>query len=272
MATKKIGIYGELISTANNKVEDLFVIVEEFAIHLLVKNSTRDGFVAFESFEMQDSNDTYQTLLAFVQSNSKLILSYYRRIKFVNNLSPIVLSKKIASNDPSIYNAEIQLLFGNIIDQEVVSNAINDNTEIVYTIPNALQTLLTTMFPTGKWVHYVQYFIENNTNAGVYVQVFGKVALCVIRDENNILLVKYISSTNAADIMYAIMQNTEQLDVKLYNLPVAITGLQESSVSLISDFEKYTSTIQFITNTDEIVGSAFSKEDGQQFYRSYLIF
>lgn len=272
MATKKIGIYGELISTANNKVEDLFVIVEEFAIHLLVKNSTRDGFVAFESFEMQGSNDTYQTLIAFVQSNSNLILSYYRRIKFVNNLSPVVLSKKVASNDPSIYNAEIQLLFGNVIDQEVVSNSINDNTEIIYTIPNALQTLLTTMFPSGKWVHYVQYFIENNNNAGVYVQVFEKVALCIIRDENNILLVKYIPSNNPSDIIYAIMQSTEQLDLKLYNLQVNITGLPENSISILRDFEKYTSSIQFISNTDEIVGSNLNKEDRQQFYRSYLIF
>ena len=272
MATKKLGIYGELISTANNKVEDLYVIVEAFAIHFLVKNTSKDSFVALESFEMNEQTDSYQSLIAFLQNKSNLILSYYRRVRFVNNQSPIVLSKKTTSEDPSIYNAEMQLLFGNVIDQEVVSNAINDNTDIVYTIPNALQTLLTTMFPTGKWVHYVQYFIEKNTQAGVYVQVFGNAALCIIRDENNILLAKYIASTNASDIIYTIMQSTEQMDLKLYDLQVVITGLDGHAETILNQFAKYTSSIQFIPNSDELVGSALKNEEAQQFYLSYLIF
>jgi len=50
MAKKKIGIYGVLESTANNKVEDLYLIVDEYAIAFSVKNNIANTYQCFEYF------------------------------------------------------------------------------------------------------------------------------------------------------------------------------------------------------------------------------
>ena len=50
MAQKKIGIYGTLQSTANNKVEDLYLIVDGQSIIFSVKNTSTNAYVAFEYF------------------------------------------------------------------------------------------------------------------------------------------------------------------------------------------------------------------------------
>ena len=50
MAKKKIGIYGILESTANHKVEDLYIIVDHHSIHFAVKHLESNKYIAFESF------------------------------------------------------------------------------------------------------------------------------------------------------------------------------------------------------------------------------
>ena len=56
MAKKKIGIYTSLDSTFNNKVEDLYLIVDRESIVFSVKNINRNEFVAFEHFENSADN------------------------------------------------------------------------------------------------------------------------------------------------------------------------------------------------------------------------
>lgn len=272
MATKKIGIYGELTSTANNKVEDLFVIVEEQAIHFLIKNIHTDTFVAFESFEMSDPSEGYHSLIAFLQNHSNLILSYYRWVKFVNNLSPIVLTKNKTSEDPLVQNAEIDLLFGNSLEQEFVSNALNDNTDIMYTVPHTVQTLLSRMFPTGKWVHYFQYCIEKHIQAGICVHVFGAKTLFMLRDENNILLAKYIPTTESADILYSLLAIAEQLSIPLEKLSVYCAGLSENAKTYLQPLAHQVASLYFEDYSDAGLGAIMSKESNNHIYQSYLIF
>ena len=73
MAKKKIGIYGVLESTANNKVEDLYLIVDESAIAFAVKNNISNIYQCFEYFVNDPENIGWNQLVAYLQNNSKLI-------------------------------------------------------------------------------------------------------------------------------------------------------------------------------------------------------
>jgi hypothetical protein len=72
MAKKKIGIYTDLVSTFNNKVEDLYLIVDKESIVFSVKNKISNEFVAFEHFVNTPDNIGWHQLIAYLQNNSKL--------------------------------------------------------------------------------------------------------------------------------------------------------------------------------------------------------
>jgi hypothetical protein len=78
MANKKIGFYGKLESTANNKVENLYIIVNNTSIVFVVKNIVKNEFVSIEHFEQTEEASSWSPLLAYLQNNSSLIQNYYK--------------------------------------------------------------------------------------------------------------------------------------------------------------------------------------------------
>jgi hypothetical protein len=73
MAKKNIGIYSNLESTSNHKVEDLYLVVDNNKIVFSVKNKKNNEFVAFEHFSNNQVNTGWHQLVAYLQNNSKLI-------------------------------------------------------------------------------------------------------------------------------------------------------------------------------------------------------
>ena len=94
MAKKKIGIYTTLESTPNNKVEDLYLIVDKESIVFSVKHKQKNEFVAFEHFVNNVDNTGWHQLVAYLQNNSKLIQGVYGNIFFIWNSTRFVLTKK----------------------------------------------------------------------------------------------------------------------------------------------------------------------------------
>ena len=85
MANKKIGFYGKLESTANNKVENLYIIVNNTSIVFVVKHIEKNEFVSIEHFEQTEEASSWSPLLAYLQNNSSLIQNYYKNIFLVIN-------------------------------------------------------------------------------------------------------------------------------------------------------------------------------------------
>ena len=83
MANKKIGFYGKLESTANNKVENLYIVVNNTSIVFIVKNIVKNEFVSIEHFEQTEEATSWSPLLAYLQNNSSLIQNYYKNIFLV---------------------------------------------------------------------------------------------------------------------------------------------------------------------------------------------
>jgi hypothetical protein len=53
------------------------------------------------------------------------------------------------------------------MEEEIQLQKIGQDQVLVYSIPDALSTLLTRSFPTGKWVNYLSSLISSNHNDGV---------------------------------------------------------------------------------------------------------
>ncbi|NBX28812.1 MAG: hypothetical protein EBR55_11340, partial [Chitinophagia bacterium] len=172
MAKKKIGIYGTLESTANHKVEDLYIIVDHQSIHFVVKHLLNNKYVSFESFVNGNDANGFAQLLAYLQNNSKLMHAVYHTVHFVMNGTRVLISKEQSIKDYTIYQNELNMVFGNQADQELLVSSLRNNQVLISSIPDIYQTLLTRAFPTGKWMHYADAVIKEAKEDGVYLYFF----------------------------------------------------------------------------------------------------
>ena len=235
MAKKKIGIYSPLASTPNQKVEDLFLIVDDHSIAFSVKNIEKNTFVAFEYFENEENVEGWGPLMAYLQNNSKLIHAIYRQVHFVLNHSHFIITKKYDSSDPLLYQNELNLLHGQLMDAEIQVNELVNGSMIVFSVPDSLITLLTRTFPIGKWKHYAEWVISTKVgqtaedNGSVQIHLFETNYLLSIQENGNLKNIKYITSSTPDQNCYSILNACQQLGVIPSQMHLQIVGLEHSS-------------------------------------------
>ena len=128
---KKIGVYSVQESTANNKVEDLYLIVDEQSICFVVKNHIDGAIIAFEYFENTTDQNGWNQLLGYLQNNSKLIQSFYRQVQFVMNTKRTVLTRSVSAGADAFYHNEFSLVIGTKMEEELQLQKIGQEQVLV---------------------------------------------------------------------------------------------------------------------------------------------
>ena len=282
MAKKKIGIYSPLASTPNQKVEDLFLIVDDHSIAFSVKNIEKNTFVAFEYFENEENVEGWGPLMAYLQNNSKLIHAIYRQVHFVLNHSHFLITKKYDSSDPLLYQNELNLLHGQLMDVEIQVNELVNGSMIVFAVPDSLITLLTRTFPIGKWKHYAEWVISTKMgqtaedNGSVHIHLFETNYLLSIQDNGNLKNIKYITSSTPDQNCYSILNACQQLGVIPSQMHLQIVGLEHSSNQEMNEswtqLGTYFFTTKVISTPSEGIGESLNKEFPHHRYATYFIF
>ena len=282
MAKKKIGIYSPLASTPNQKVEDLFLIVDDHSIAFSVKNIEKNTFVAFEYFENEENVEGWGPLMAYLQNNSKLIHAIYRQVHFVLNHSHFIITKKYDSSDPLLYQNELNLLHGQFMDAEIQVNELANGSMIVFAVPDSLITLLTRTFPIGKWKHYAEWVISTKVgqtakdNGSVQIHLFETNYLLSIQENGNLKNIKYITSSTPDQNCYSILNACQQLGVIPSQMHLQIVGLEHSSNQEMNEswtqLGTYFFTTKVISTPSEGIGESLNKEFPHHRYATYFIF
>jgi hypothetical protein len=205
MAKKKIGIYGTLESTANHKVEDLYIIVDHQSIHFAVKHLLSNKYISFESFVNGNDANGFAQLLAYLQNNSKLIHAVYHHVYFVMNSARVLISKEQTVKDNTIFQNELSMVYGNQTDHELLISSLQSNQVLVSSIPDIYQTLLTRAFPTGKWIHYANAIINNAVEDGVYLYFFESYYIVLIVHHHAVQFLKYFDESEDAQNVYNVL-------------------------------------------------------------------
>jgi len=272
MAKKKIGIYTELISTFNNKVEDLYLIVDKEGIVFSVKNKLSNQFVAFEHFVNNGENVGWHQLIAYLQNNSKLIQSIFDQIHFVWNNPRFIMTQKMNIQDTLLYQQEIDLVYGSVSDEELYLKPFGEDKMIVFSVPDALSTLLSRSFPLGKWHHYVEYTLTNSDENGVYLYLFeNNYFLKLIKDCKTQLLNYYSlegDDQNCYTILNAcknVFDNTNLVDIKI----IGVNQLQDSFINAVVP---YFNTYELLANSKGEVAASLNKNYPNHIYATYFIF
>lgn len=239
MAKKKIGIYGILESTANHKVEDLYIVVDHQSIHFAVKHLSTNLFISFESFVNGNDQNGFAQLLAYLQNNSKLMHAVYHSVHFVMNGARVLISKEQSIKDHTIYQNELNMVFGNRADQELLVNPLENNQVLISSIPDIYQTLLTRAFPTGKWMHYANAVIKEAKEDGVYLYFFDSYYIVFIKNYNTVQFLKYFDEAEEAQNVYNVLNICKHLQIDPNKSNLILRGYHQDQHHWVVELGNY---------------------------------
>ena len=272
MAKKKIGIYTELESTPNNKVEDLYLIVDKDSIVFSVKNMVKNEFVAFEQFVNSADNAGWHQLVAYLQNNSKLIQHTYGNIYFVWNHPRCLLTQKRKQSDTLLYQQELSLVHGSNNEEELYLTPYDENWVIVFSVPDALSTLLSRSFPTGKWHHFVEFALSSNCDNHALVYLFENYFLVRLTKAGSTKMVKYFPLEGNDQNAYHLLNACNSAGIDLNTTQLSVWGYHQDQHEFIPKLGTFFKTCQIHQAPDAGVGSSLNAQSAQPIYSTYFIF
>jgi hypothetical protein len=269
---KKIGIYGVQESTANNKVEDLYLIVDEQSICFVVKNHIDGEYIAFEYFENTTDQNGWNQLLGYLQNNSKLIQSFYRQVQFVMNTKRTVLTKSVSTGADAFYHNEFSLVVGTKMEEEIQLQKIGQDQVLVYSIPDALSTLLTRSFPTGKWVNYLSSLISSNHTDGVCVAVFNDYFIVLILQNGKPHFVNYFNRSGDEQNQYLVLNACVQANIQPKDSNLNVIGYSAERDVWMQELARYFANAQMQHAPETGIGASLNADYPNHHYAPYFIF
>ncbi len=272
MAQKKIGIYGTLQSTANNKVEDLYLIVDGQSIIFSVKNTSTNAYVAFEYFVNNGEQEGWSQLIAYLQNNSKLMHAFYKQVHFVMNTPRVVLSHTQTNDVTFQYQNELNFVHGIKSDEEIYTSTIGADKLLVFGVPDALSTLLTRAFPTGKWSHYAAHLISITQPTGVYIHLFEYTFCLFIIEDGGIKLLNYAPIEGSDQNSYAVLNSCINTGINTNTTPLLVAGYNEQQHEFIKMVAPYFEKLDIVKAPNEGIGSNLNSAYPHHTYSTYFIF
>ncbi len=272
MAHKKLSVYGNLVSTANNKVENLYLIVDHQSIVFVVKNMLINEFVAIEHFVNTPDQTGWNQLIGFLQNNSTLIHSLFNKIYFVMNGSRMLLTKEHAIEDSLQYANELQLVFGKVQAEEIYATAIDAKHFLVYGVPDELSSLLTRTFPTGKWQHYASYLLQNTSANELQLVLFDTHFIIHIKEQGHTKLLNHYSLSEKDQNIYTVLNACIQAGVNTNTVNLKVIGHPRDHAAFVQTLVPYFMSASFVNVNEAGIGASLNKEFPNSTYAPYLIF
>jgi len=269
---KKIGIYNVQESTANNKVEDLYLIVDEQSICFVVKNHLNGAYIAFEYFENTTEQNGWNQLLGYLQNNSKLIQSFYRQVQFVMNTKRTLLTKSVSTGTDAFYLNEFSLVIGTRMEEELQLQKIGQDQVLVYSVPDALSTLLTRSFPTGKWINYLSCLIASNQGDGVCISVLKDYFILLIILNGKPHFVNYFNKSGNDQNLYLVLNACIQANIQPKDTNLNVIGYSAERDFWMQELASYFAGAHMQQTPDEGIGGQLNTEYPNHPYAPYFIF
>ncbi len=272
MAKKKIGLYSTLESTFNNKVEDLYLIVDNEQIVFSVKNKVNGEFVAFEHFVNSPDNVGWHQLIAYLQNNSKLIQCIFNNVIFVWNSTRYILTKKMVKEDTLLYQQELDLVHGISSEEELYLKTLDDNKVLVFSVPDALSTLLSRTFPTGKWHHYAEYVLAVPVQNAALVFLFENTYFIRLVNEGVTKLINTFPIEGADQNCYTILNTGANVCSDLGQTKLLIWGASQLKDDFINGVLPYFNSFEILNNTKGSMAHSLNANYPNHIYSPYFIF
>ena len=272
MAQKKLSVYGNLVSTANNKVENLYLVVDHQSIVFVVKNMLVNEFVAIEHFVNTPDQPGWNQLIGFLQNNSTLIHSMFNKIYFVINGPRMLMTIEHAAEDALQYANELQMVYGVKQAEEIYTTPLDATRFLVYGVPDDLSALLTRTFPTGKWQHYASFLLQHASHNELQLVLFDTNFMIQIKEQGQTKLLNYYHLSGNDQNSYTVLNACIQAGVDTNLLHLKVIGCQLEHSHFINALKPYFMSAEIAKVNDAGIGAALNKEFSTPTYAPYFIF
>ena len=272
MAQKKLSVYGNLVTTANNKVENLYLVVDHQSIVFVVKNMLINEFVALEHFVNTPDQPGWNQLIGFLQNNSTLIHSVFNKIYFVMNGPRMLMTIEHAAEDALQYANELQMVFGVKPGEEIYTTLVEVKHNLVYGVPDELSALLTRTFPTGKWQHYASFLLQHASQNEVQLALFDTKFIIQIKEQGHTKLLNYYTLGGDDQNSYTILNACIQAGVDTNLVHLKVIGYQQAHSHFINGLIPYFLSADIAKISDAGIGATLNKDFSTPTYAPYFIF
>jgi hypothetical protein len=246
--------------------------VDEQSICFVVKNHIKGEYIAFEYFENTTDQNGWNQLLGYLQNNSKLIQSFYRQVQFVMNTKRTVLTKSVTTGADAFYHNEFSLVVGTKMEEEIQLQKIGQDQVLVYSVPDALSTLLTRSFPTGKWINYLSSLISSNNTDGVCIAVFNDYFIVLILQNGKPHFVNYFNRSSDEQNQYLVLNACVQANIQPKDSNLNVIGYSAERDLWMQELASYFAGAHMQHAPEAGIGATLNADYPNHNYAPYFIF
>ena len=172
----------------------------------------------------------------------------------------------------AFYQNEFNLVFGTKMEEELQLQKIGQEQVLVYSVPDALSTLLTRSFPTGKWVNYISCLITFNPSDGVCITVFNNYFILIMIQNGKPYFVNYYQTSGDDQNLYLVLNTCVQVNVLPNQTKLKVIGYTAERDLWMQELASYFEIAEMHQVSDEGIGTNLNLEHPNHPYAPYFIF
>jgi len=207
-----------------------------------------------------------------LQNNSKLIQSYYRQVQFVMNTKRTLLTKTVHTGADAFYHNEFSLVIGTKMEEELQLQKIGQDQVLVYSVPDALSTLLSRSFPTGKWINYLSSLISSNNTDGVCIAVFNEYFILLMIQNGKPHFVNYFNKSGDDQNLYLVLNACVQANIQPKDTQLNVIGYSAERDLWMQELASYFAGAHMQHAPEVGIGASLNADYPNHHYAPYFIF
>lgn len=267
MVHKRISIYGELGVQSPFNNDQLLLEVSNTHMALLVKLAGKNHAVALEIFDFDSSVNSWYDIFYHVRLDSKVLDRSYNDTRVYFNLDEalIIPLDKFSANASDAY---LTTIYGDNINHVVKYDNINAEPELInlFRIKKDLNDMVNSnlmmVTPRHLYSKLLEDVFSNPAKIAkgnfLKIQFYYHQMLIVLMKDGQLQLIQSYSFQTADDVLYYLLNITQQFGLSPQEIQVEISGLIDIKSQKFEYIQKVFSKISFDTISNE------------NFFRNYI--
>jgi len=183
-----------------------------------------------------------------------------------------LLTKAVNTGADAFYQNEFSLVVGTKMEEELQLQKIGQDQVLVYSVPDALSTLLTRSFPTGKWINYLSSLVSCNHSDGVCVTVFNDYFIVLIIQNCKPHFVNYFNRSSNEQNQYLVLNACVQANIQPKESNLNVIGYSADRDIWMQELASYFAGAHMQQAPEAGIGASLNADYPNHHYAPYFIF
>jgi hypothetical protein len=158
------------------------------------------------------------------------------------------------------------------MEEELQLQKIGQDQVLVYSVPDALSTLLSRSFPTGKWINYFSSLISSNNTDGVCIAVFNDYFILLMIQNGKPHFVNYFNKSGDDQNLYLVLNACVQANIQPKDTQLNVIGYSAERDLWMQELASYFAGAHMQHAPEVGIGASLNADYPNHHYAPYFIF